>query len=137
MKFSQKLFESYKRIRNCALIKQKIVNEKTIAEFESILNDAQPKTDDELYEFGYVKFYYNINKTGYKQCIANTNGECTVLWTESKFIVSWFRLNGSIYISYDPKTHLYSVQPHNNKKADRKREEKSEDDNATEIEVTV
>jgi hypothetical protein len=113
MKFPKALYHGYQIIRNCALVKNKDFSTEALQEFETMLNSCQPQLAD-MERFNTVKDFYNTSKYNFQRFIRNTALECTILWTESKSIVSWFHLRGVIYLSYDVKNQKYHVQLHRN-----------------------
>lgn len=113
MKFPKNLFNGYKLIKDCKLVKNKDYTQEALCEFEILLNDAQPMPED-MERFSTVKDYYNVLKNSYQKFIRDTPLECTILWTESKSIVNWFDLRGIVYLRYDLQTSKYSIQLHRN-----------------------
>lgn len=113
MKFPKQLYNGYRAIVNCRLIKSQDYSPQALREFETILNDCQPLTEH-MERFNTVKDFYNTNKYNYQKFIRGTQLECTILWTESKSIVNWFQLRGVIYLSYDYRDNQYRVELHRN-----------------------
>jgi hypothetical protein len=117
MKYPSKLFQNYRAIKNCGLIKTKIVSEENLNEFEDLLNASQPCLDndsDESIKYNSMKEFYLLNKHKFIDLIRNTKLECLILWTESKSIINWFHLSGIVYLSYNYESKLYSIQEHRN-----------------------
>jgi hypothetical protein len=116
MSLPKKLQTAYTALQNCQLLRTRTVDEKTLTEFQQLLNDCQPdlKTPDLLYQaqFDMVRCLYTANHQGFVKMISGSSAECLVLWTEAKVIVRHFDLHGVLYLSYSKDTGLYSAQKH-------------------------
>lgn len=113
MKFPKNLYQGYQNINKSALVQNKDYSPEALSEFENILNGCQPLAENNE-RFETVKDIYNSTRFRYQQLIRGTPIECTILWTESKSIVSWFNLRGIIYLNYDHGKSKYRVQLHRN-----------------------
>jgi hypothetical protein len=111
--FPEYLFNGYKKIRNCKLVKDGDTSEDSLAEFQSLLNSCQPEEKDKE-RFLTVKDIYFANRKKYQKFISGTAMECTILWTESKVIVNWFGLSGKIFLTYDFSAQCYNALLHRN-----------------------
>lgn len=112
MHFQQELFQTYQKIRGCALVRNRDTSDASLREFEDLLNSCQPNHEEKSVQYGMVKAFYNARKNQFIHYVRGTNLECTTLWTESKAIVACLNLRGVIYLSYDRTTGKYNVQIH-------------------------
>lgn len=115
MKFPREVFIGYKAIQSCSLVRNKDTKPEALKEFENLLNSAQPQSGCSWLErYETIKDIYIAKKNYYSNFIKGTSLECTILWTESKLIVSWFGLGGIVHISYDTTARRYVVKLHRN-----------------------
>lgn len=116
MKFPQKLYHGYGLLCNTPLIKHGDMSPRSINTFETLLNEAQPAFEDKnmMAKYEMVRSLYFSNPTGYTTMINRGASSCTILWTEPKAIVRFFRLYGKIFISYNRNEKLYRVTLHRN-----------------------
>jgi len=110
MHFPKFLFDGYQKLKACALVSTKKVTPETMKEFEDLLNGCQPK--EKIQEYSLIKDLYNTNRHGYTAFVRGNSMECSLMWTESKTIVNWFRLRNIVYLSYDRTSGQYKVEPH-------------------------
>lgn len=111
-KFPQNLFENYKAIQRCSLVKNKSDSEENLKEFETYLNDAQP-IDEYSYNLElFTKNLFRGNQENFINTIKGKNSECLILWTESRSIVKLLQLNRCIFIHYNSDTRKYTVTRH-------------------------
>lgn len=116
MSLPKRLYDTYRSIQNCALLKNNDVSESALKEFENLLNESQPNTEDEQkYQF-VVRGMYHSNPVGFTKYVSGprNNVGALILWTESKRIVAYFNLKRRIHISWDKETKLYVVTLHKN-----------------------
>lgn len=114
MRFPNKLFRSYHEICSSRLVKNKDCSQEALTEFENLINGCQPDNSNplEVERFKTVKDFYNVLAYSYLKFIRGTQLECTILWTESRTIVSWFQLKGLVYLNYDKSVNKYKIQLH-------------------------
>ena len=117
--YPAKIFNNYRAIKKCALVKNKEITDESLDEFEMLLNDAQPSAESDMVEFNSMKALYMLNKHKFIELIRDTKLEALILWTESKSIVNSLHLSGIAYVSYDPTLHKYRVEKHRNIAAPR------------------
>jgi hypothetical protein len=84
-------------------------DEEALTYAQNILNEAQPKTPEDILLHRFVKGMYNENKYKFLSFIRNANFECLVLWTESRSIVQFLGLRGVAYIKWTGKETLYLI----------------------------
>jgi hypothetical protein len=117
-KYPRTLFDNYIKIRQCRLVKNKDYTDGSLAEFEQLLNSAQPQTDSQYHNEQLIKSLYRSRSRGkdesFLNLIQNSSNECLILWTESRLIVRFFRWYKIIYIQYDNTDNKYKVLRHRN-----------------------
>jgi hypothetical protein len=108
----QKLFENYKKITNSKLIRNRELSDENIAEFELLLNQAQPQSDDENCMRSFVQYLYRMNPGHFTRFIQRSRLSHLALWTEAKFMVRTFELRGLVYIKWDSDENKYVCSMH-------------------------
>jgi hypothetical protein len=108
----QKLFENYKNIVNSNLIRSKELSDDNITEFEFLLNQVQPQTDEEHCMRSFVQYLYRKNPGHFTRFIQRSSLNHLVLWTEAKFMVRIFELRGLVYIKWDVDQAKYVCSMH-------------------------
>jgi hypothetical protein len=109
MKLPRTLYVGYNLLKKSRVSVKKENDEEALSYFQNILNEAQPKTPEDLILHRFVKGMYNENKNRFLSFIKNTSFECLVLWTESRSIVNYLGLRGVVYTKWTGKETLYSV----------------------------
>jgi hypothetical protein len=108
----QKLFEAFKDITNSNLIRNKELSDENIAQFENLLNTAQPQTDEDHCMRSFVQYLYRKNPGHFTRFIQRSHLNHLTLWTEAKFMVSVFELRGLVYIKWDIDANKYVCSMH-------------------------
>jgi hypothetical protein len=108
------LRNNYQRIRNCKLLVDKTLYDDNIEEFQQLLNESQPTTDQEMYQRSMVQFLYRKNPSDFCQFLARSGLNSFVLWTEAKSIVMHFGLKGVVYVKWDNDSNSYVCSLHKN-----------------------
>lgn len=119
MKLPRVLYSCYNLIKKSRAVVKKENDDEALVYFQNILNDAQPKSAEDVILHRFVKGMYNENKHRFMSFIKNTSFECLVLWTESRCIVNVLGLRGLVYAKWNGPETLYSVtkfQPSNEEK---------------------
>jgi len=111
MKLPRTLYVGYNLLKKSRVVVKKENDEEALSYFQNILNEAQPKTSEDITIHRIVKGMYNENKHRFLSFIKNTSFECLVLWTESRSIVNYLGLRGVVYTKWTGKETLYSVTP--------------------------
>jgi len=108
------LRDNYKKIRNCKLLTDKYLNNENIEEFQRILNDSQPLSEQDICQRNVVQFLYRRNPANFCQFLSRSGLNSFVLWTEAKSIVAHFGLRGILYIKWDNESSRYVCSIHKN-----------------------
>jgi hypothetical protein len=108
----QKLFENYKDIVNSNLIRNKELSDENIAEFEYLLNQAQPQNDEEHCMRSFIQYLYRKNPGHFTRFIQRSSLNQLALWTEAKFMVRTFELRGLVYVKWDIENGKYVCSMH-------------------------
>jgi hypothetical protein len=109
MKLPGTLYSGYNMLKKSRLVVKKVNDDDALSHFQTILNNSQPKTPEDIILHRFVKGMYNENKQRFLSFIKNTKFECMVLWTESLSIVNYLGLRGVIYAKWTGKDTLYTV----------------------------
>ena len=78
---------------------------------KALLDDAQPKSEDEHKARITIQFLYRQNPSSFYKFLINNKLGCLVLWTEAKCIVRHLGLRGIVYIKWNG-AQGYTVLPH-------------------------
>jgi hypothetical protein len=108
----QRLYESYKAIRNSELIANKTLNDSTISELKDHLNASVPVGEDETTTHSLVQFLYRKNPVNFCKFLLRSRLNHLMLWTEAKCIVRHFGLQGVVYVKWDDSQ--YECSRHRN-----------------------
>jgi hypothetical protein len=109
MKLPRNLYVGYNLLKKSRVVVKRNDDKEALGYFENILNEAQPKTSEDLILHQFVKGMYNENKHRFLSFIKNTSFECMVLWTESRSIVNFLGLRGVVYTKWVNAKASYSV----------------------------
>lgn len=114
MALHKRLYDCYKLVTKCKLVTGD-TSDDAIAEFQTLLNNAQPVDDaEELAKRSLTKGMYYSNQDGFIKYISTTSNRVSalILWTESKRIVKFFDLQGKVHLSWNDETNTYVAQKH-------------------------
>lgn len=122
MSLPKRLYEAFCELKKCELVSQGTVTDKTLTEFENLLNNAQPQNDAERHYRDFARSMYYSDTTKFLDYVCDRNSKVkpVIVWTESKRIVEFFNLMGKVYISWDRdnstyKAHRYDEKLRNNR----------------------
>lgn len=132
------LLNSYENLYSCELVRFKIINPDTIAEFVNILNTAIPKkytAEYTIYLFNRTK--YKINRWKFIKDINDSPYKSMVLWTNYKEILRHFDLVQKFYLKWDKELNiytgdLYDPTKHTQQEHETNFKEKLQEENTTE-----
>jgi hypothetical protein len=111
MSLPQRIYELGRDVANSALVKTHVVNTENVAEFTALLNQAWPVDEVEMNQRNLVRAMYYSNPAGFLQYISSPKNRVRslILWTESKQIVKFYRLQGVVHVSWNEDTKDYLV----------------------------
>lgn len=126
MVLPQYLYNAYKKLSSCSVVKSHRTSEYALYEMDDIINSAFPSCYDTEgnAQKDLIRTMYLANQTEFIKYITNSSNKLNalILWTESRRIVLYFKLNGIVNIIFDDKTkkyktvlckpNLYSDMPH-------------------------
>jgi hypothetical protein len=112
MTHSQYVYESYKEIRDSELIRNNVLSDKTIEEFQLSLNNAQPTSDEEYKNRSLIQYLYRKNPTNFCRFLVRSKLSHLILWTEAKCIVTHFGLRGTVYVKWNDNSYDCSLHRH-------------------------
>ena len=105
----QKVYDSYKAIRNSDLILNKTLDEKNIEELQTHLNSSQPQSDEENMTRSFIQYLYRKNPTNFCRFLVRSRLSHLILWTEAKCIVQHFGLRGVVYVKWNDQEYECSL----------------------------
>ena len=111
MPLPKRLCHVFRQLVNCDMLTRNMFDEKSIVEFERLLNLAQPVDEFERTSEEMVKTIYHRSVSNFRRYLSlpRNNVAPLVLWTEAKFIAWYFRLRSKVVIKWDKTTKFYSV----------------------------
>lgn len=116
MSLPKQLYDVYKQICQCPLVQNWEVTDETLAEFQQLLNAAQPASDnvEGNAQRTLTKAMYHSNPIGFMQYVSVRRNRVSalILWTESKRIVRFFELQGRVHLSWDSAKQQYVASRH-------------------------
>ena len=117
MSVHARLYQCYKKVAVCNLVKTREATVENITEFKQLLNDSLPRDSTEAAMKSFTRGLYNSNQVGFLKYITNKDNRVSslILWTESKRIVRYFRLSGLVFILWNDAENRYDVSVAENK----------------------
>jgi len=118
MSLPKRLYQIYRKVCQCNVVRRRNnFTDEDLQEFQNLLNEAQPPNDNSI-ENAYqqmTKFMYYSNPVGFVKYLSDVRNRVAalILWTESKYITSFFRLTGYVYIHWDKQSKCYIVSRYN------------------------
>ena len=109
MRLPRHLYVGYNLLKKSRVSSKNECDDEALGYFQSVLNEAQPKTQEELVLHKFVKGMYNENRYKFLNFIKNTTLECLVLWTDSRAIVKSLGLRGVVYLKWSNQEKLFDV----------------------------
>lgn len=84
------------------------LTDESIKAFQRLLNEAQPINEEEAHVHAFVQHLYRKNSRNFNEFIMRSGLRHLALWTEAKYIVRHFGLQGIIYIKWDEGSYQCS-----------------------------
>lgn len=114
MSIPQRIYELGRSVAHCDVVKTKTATEENMRELQNILNDSVPVNHDEEVQHSLIRGMYYCNPVGFLQYVSNPANRVMslVLWTESKRIARFYKLNGVVHISWNADAGSYIVVPY-------------------------
>jgi len=111
MSIHNRLYNCYKKLLSCPLVKSKEVNEENLTEFENVLNTSLPNGSDEVAMHNFCRSMYYSNPIGFVKYVTYYKNKVSslILWTESRKLVRHFGLQGLVHVSWNKDTGKYVV----------------------------
>lgn len=107
-----RLLNNHRAITSARVVQTKVVDDETISELRTLLNDAQAQTEEERTIQKTIQFLYRQNAPAFYKFLVKNKMAYAALWTESKCIVRHFGLQGLVYIRWNHETQQYDIYPH-------------------------
>ena len=111
MNINNKLYNCYKQVLNCSLVKTKEISKENLEDFENILNTSLPNGSDEVAQHTFCRTMYYNNPVGFIKYISFKKNKASsyILWTESKKIIRYFGLQGLVHLTWNKETGKYTA----------------------------
>lgn len=109
MRIPQSLHNAKVQLERARLVTKKEVDDDSMRHLESIINAAQPNTEEERTQQKLIKGMYNDDKNAFLRFARGKSFESILLWTESRAIINYLGLRNIVYIRWDNEAHSYSV----------------------------
>lgn len=108
---TNRLFELYRNLCQTDLVANKTVDDNTMLTFQTLLNQATPIDAVESAQRDLVRKMYYLNPVNFSNYLRDSANKARslVLWTESKLIAQFLRLNGLVHISWVEESTSYRV----------------------------
>ena len=111
MSLPQRLYQLYREVVACELVKSHQATPANMLQFQNLLNKAFPENEVETHQRALVRSMYNSSPVGFSNYVYQNRSRvgALVLWTESRCLAKFFRVNKLVHISFDEKTQQYAV----------------------------
>jgi hypothetical protein len=111
MALPQRLYNLYRKISDCALVKEKKATSSNIVEFQDLLNESTPVTDEEGVQKRLILDIYHSNTVGFLKYVKDYHNRVSplILYAETRAIVDFFELQGCIHLLWDDKNSKFVV----------------------------
>ena len=111
MSLPQRIYQIYREVVACDLVKTRKATPESILQFQTLLNKAFPENEVETHQRALVRSMYNSSPVGFYSYIYQNRSRVGALslWTESRCLAKFFRLNRVVYISFNETTQQYTV----------------------------
>ena len=111
MSLPKRIYDIFREIERCRIVSDHIVNDKTMAELENLLNDAIPINDEEVAHKNLVRSIYHSSTLGFIRYLSNVKNRASalILYTESKSMARFFELQKVVHIKWSDENSTYTV----------------------------
>ena len=92
------LYNNYAELKKCSLIKDNILSTESIQSFQELLNKSQPNCENDMFLKSLISYLYRRDSNSFRKYLYSSKLPHLILWTETKFIVKHFKLQGVVYI---------------------------------------
>lgn len=104
----RRLYDIYINMKRSSLIVDRVQTPESLLEFQNLLNMTNPNTQNEAHARNIIYYLYKQNPDEFSKFVNKSKLKHLILWTESKFIVNHFKLQGIIYIKWNYVNYLCS-----------------------------
>ena len=113
MSVPKRLYDLFRSIENCELVKHKTATKESMTAFERLLNESCPTTAEEGHHKDLVWAMYQSNQYEFINYISMMHNRvgALILYTESKKIAKFFDVGALVHIRWDAENKTYSVEP--------------------------
>ena len=111
MSLPQRLYQLYREVVGCELVKTRQATPENMLQFQNLLNKAFPENEVETHQRALVRSMYNSSPVGFSNYVYQNRSRvgALVLWTESRCLANFFRLSRVVHISFNESTQQYAV----------------------------
>lgn len=111
MSLPQRLYQLYREVTACELVKTRQATPENMLQFQNLLNKAFPENQVETHQRELVRSMYSSSPVGFYNYVYQNRSRvgALVLWTESRCLAKFFRVNRVVHISFDEKSQQYVV----------------------------
>jgi hypothetical protein len=111
MSLPQRLYQLYREVVACELVKTRKATPENMLQFQNLLNKAFPENELETHQRSLVRSMYTSSPVGFYNYIYQNRSRVGALslWTESRCLAKFLRLSRVVYISFNETTQQYSV----------------------------
>lgn len=101
------IYETYIKLYKCNLIKDKILNDRNIDEFQKILNNSIPQNENDNRLRLFIRYLYLKNPNSFYKFLIHSKMTHLILWTDVRCILKHFGIQHILYIKYTDKFECY------------------------------
>lgn len=109
MQRMKKLYDDASRW--AAMIRNQPANQVARDNFQQVMNQSQPSTDEESVIYQIIRGMYHTSNHGYMGIVNATNGGKYIFFTDSLKILIHFRVSEYIFMTFDSGEATYIVRP--------------------------
>jgi hypothetical protein len=114
MSLPKRLYDVFRDISQCEIVRTKKTTAANMLEFETLLNNSNPTSETEDAQKELVRGIYYSNPIGFIRYISFPRNRVggLILYTESKRIARFFNLQRCVHITWNTESKTYAVTKH-------------------------
>ncbi len=151
MSLPKYLYQTYKAVRDCELVKTHNVTPTSLQEFEDLMNRSQPSKmlvdgtenkdyDRDVANHNFVRYsLFRGNEENFVRYVSNAQNQVNglILWTGNRHIVRFFGLKGLVHLKWDKVQNKYVVTKFESGKSRKPKTNEDKSDNRTKRDETT
>ena len=114
------VIDAYKKILETDLLKSRSLTPQSIEQFQTILNESQPTSDEDLVTRTHVQYFYRKNPRNFSKYLTSSRLSHMIMWTESKGIVKHFKLQNFVYVKWTGDSYTCTAHKHSHSSTDKR-----------------